>query len=327
MAIKIKILKSLLLIILSVGTVSVYALSAFAAPAVKSKKTAKRKDAGQSAVIKVDGSAVYEVPNFDSPVLEYMDRGKQVKISKKIYPGIGGLGAFYKIRIKKGFYGYIADTDAEVSRKGKSSRDGSDDDEDDDENLESETDPTKLQSGLFSENVQEEGADTFYLTRYIGFAYSSFNYSEVLRNQVETSPVKMLGMKMSGPTGIMGGMPLDMNVLFTTTAPNFYSDISDATSGFMLISDALVVLPLYESQRVILYYGFGAMLRYSSWQVKLKSQPGKAAIDSQELGLGAAVTGGAALRLGARLVLRADARYYYEKEPYLGYGAALQFKY
>jgi hypothetical protein len=327
MAIKIKILR-ILLMVFSFVAVSISGQRVFAASTDSiTKKNVRRKDAGQSATIKVDGSAVYEVANFDSPVLQYMDRGKKVKISKKIYPGIGGLGAFYKIRIKKGVYGYIADTDAKVSRKKYSDGYRSADDDGDDENLENDSDPMILQSRMFSDKETEEVSDSFYLTRYVGIVYSNVNYSEVLRNKAEISSVKMLGAKMSGPTKIMGGMPLDINLIFTTVAPSFYNNISNSTSGFMLISDALVALPLYESQRIVLYYGFGAMVRYSSWQVKLKSQPGKAAIDSQDLALGAALLGGVALRLGAKLAIRADARYYYENEQYLSYGAALQFKY
>ncbi len=334
MAIKIKILNIATCILSSTFVVASYAQGDFASPATASKikKASKAKtktsDAGQAATIKVDGSAVYEVANFDSPVLEYMDRGKKVRISKKIYPGIGGLGAFYKIRIKKGVYGYIADTDAEVANKRYAEKDRSDDeDDDDDENLENGSDPTKFQSGIFSENDPDEKSDAFYLTRYVGFAFASYNYAEVIRNKTEVSQTSMLGVKLTGPTGYMGGMPLDINLLFTTTAPSFYSKVANSTSGFMLIGDALVTLPLYESKSILVFYGFGPVIRYSSWQVKLKKQTGKAPVDSQEMGLGVAVTGGAALRLGDRLALRADGRYYYEKEKYFGYGASLLFKY
>lgn len=296
---------------------------------LKVKPKPKSKDAGQSALIKVDGSAIYEYPNFDSPVIEYMDRSKKVKISKKIYPGIGGLGAFYKIRVKKGVYGFIADTDAEVTGKKLSEKGKSDDDDEDDQKLEEEggADPTQLQSSMYGDSDESEVKDSFYLTRYVGFSYATYNYAEVLRSQTEVAQTAMLGAKISGPLGVMGGIPLDVNILFATAAPDFYGEIASSTSGYMIISDALVTLPLYESKSALVYYGFGAMLRYSSWRVQLKNQPNKAAVDSQEIGIGAAAMAGAAFRLGQKFVLRGDGRYYYEKEKYFGYGLALQFKY
>lgn len=295
----------------------------------KTKKApAKPRDTGQYAKVKVDGAAVYQVANFDSPVLAYLDREQKIFMSKKLYPGIGGLGAFYKVRLKKGVYGYIVDTDVELS---SAQKDGGRSDEGGEKD--GIVDPLRLQSDLMTGGGGDpEGGDSFYLTRYLGLAYYNYNYVEVIRNVTEESPVSMLGMKMSGPTGFMGGIPLDINVLFTSSAPEFYSEVSSSTSGFMLIGDALVMLPLYEKRSFIAYYGFGPLIRYSKWDVKIKNSTFEA-LDSQEVGFGAAFTLGAAVdlnslvRLGRSVVLRADSRYYYEKEKYFGFGAALQLKY
>jgi hypothetical protein len=126
---------------------------------------------------------------------------------------------------------------------------------------------------------------------------------------------------------MMGGMPLDMSLIFTSAAPAFYDDIATSTSGFMILADAVVMMPLYEGKSFFVYYGFGPVIRYSSWRVKLINKPNSPPVDSQEVGFGAGFAGGAALKLSAKYLLRAEAKYIYEQEKYFGFGAALQFKY
>ena len=99
-------LASLLLMGVNLTVEPVHAQSSMKSIKKKSKKRRKRRDTGQSAIVIVDGSAVYQAQNFDAPVMEYLDRGKKVKISKKVYKGIGGLGTFYKIRLQKGVWIY-----------------------------------------------------------------------------------------------------------------------------------------------------------------------------------------------------------------------------
>jgi hypothetical protein len=295
----------------------------------KSKPKAKPKDTGQKGVVKVDGAAVYEVANFDSPVLEYLDSGKKLTVSKKIYPGIGGLGTFYKARLRKGVFGYITDTDIDVKRKS-----GDRDDEDAEEipedsvnNDEVANDPTVIQPEMSEGDEGGDGEDSFYLTRFLGLSYYSVNYGEEVRNIAEREQVSMFGLKLSGPTSWMGGMPLDINVIFTSAAPSYYDEIATKTSGFMAIADAAILLPAFETRAFMVYYGGGLAIRYSSWSVTLESQPGKPPVESKEAALGVVGVAGAALRLGQKVAVRADARYFYEKEKHLGFGAALQFRY
>lgn len=332
MAFKVKILRLRFFIIL------LFTLSAFAQDDLASSEKAENvkkitgskpklksrpKDSGQNAKIKVDGSAVYEAPNFDSPVLEYMDSGKTVKISKKVYPGIGGLGAFYKIRLNKGVYGFIADTDVQASSKKNARKNDTDEG---DKKLEDEVNPLQLQPSFENDNVEPEVPDSLYFTHYLGLSYYSYNYAEKINGEIKTSAVSMFGVKRSGPTDMFGGMPLDLNLLFTPTAPGFYDSISSSTSGYMIIGDALIMIPLYESKLSLVYYGLGVMLRHSAWEVKLRNQGGLIS-NIKETGFGLAGELGAATHIGQKMVLRVDGKYYYEKEKYFSYGVALQFRY
>jgi len=287
------------------------------------KVPAKRSDPGQDANIKIDGSAIYEAPNFDSPVLDYLDQGKKVKISKRLYPGIGGLGAFYRIRVRPGVIGYITDTDVDIAGKSRSSRTETPRDD----NGDTLNDPLEIQQGMVDDGPKEPG-NSILLTRYLGLTYNSYEYTEVLRNISETVATPMFGLKMSGPTGVMGGMPLDINAVFTSTAPTFYNKIATSTSGFMILADMLTQLPLYEGRSFLVFYGFGPVVRYSSWKVKLsKADPSLPPVPSEEVGIGLAANLGAALKLGQKLLIRVEGKYIYEQEKYLGFGAALQFKF
>lgn len=301
----------------------VLSLCFFVEAASAQKKSKRRtRDTGQTGLVIVDGSAIYQAPNFDSPVLEYLDRGKKVFISKRVYRGVGGLGAFYKVRLRPRSYGYITDVDIEVDGDSSSSRTQPTDDSTID------GDPTVLQPDLEdeSEPFVADGSG-IYFTRFLGPTIQMVNYTEVLNNAKKSSAMQVFGGKLSGPGSWLGGMPLDFEVLAAFSAPDFYDKIASSTSGFMVMAHMMPMFPFVTANRYVLYYSFGPMLRYSSFKVKLKSQPTAPDIDSQEMALGFNVGLGFAWQVGQRYALRFDGRYTYENESYFGAGAAFQFQY
>jgi hypothetical protein len=294
----------------------------------KEKSKSKKKDQGQEAKVKVDGAPVYEAANFDSPAFEYYEIEKKVKISKKIYPGPGGLGAFYKVRVAKGKYGYIADSDVQLlsknNRNNKVAKKPAEPGEDP-AGFDG-GDPTVIMPELEGEPT-DPSANTFLTEKVLGIVLSSYNYAEKIANQKKSSPTSLFGLKISGSTGFMGGAPLDLTFLVTTTAPDFYNTIASDTSGLMLLGQALIMVPMKEWSSGALYYGFGLMGRYSQWDVALKSQTGKPPIGSEELAWGLAGELGIAFKIAQRMVIRLEAKYIYEQLSYVGYDAALQFKF
>lgn len=285
------------------------------------------RDKGQNAKIKIDGSAVYQVPNFDSPILEYLDSGKEYKVSQKIYPGIGGLGSFYKIRLAPGNFGYITDTDIVTEGLSMQHAEVKEASEEVVEN-----DPSMIQEDILSDKEPEDESNeakkgSIIATQFLGASYNTFSYSEILRNKTESAATSLLGVKFFGPLEFMGGMPLDINAMFTTTAPSFYSKISTNTPGMMLMGDVLTLIPMHETKSILIYYGLGLMGRYSKWTVTLKPPASGPDLDSQEVGIGLAAQFGATFRFNQLLALSAQTKYYFEKEKYLGYGLTLLFKY
>ena len=296
------------------------------APANKNAAPAPVKDQGQDGVVRVDGAAVYEVQNFDAPVKEYLDSGKVYKISKKVYPGIGGLGSFYKIRLRQGVFGFIADTDIAPRKKGAES-------ESEPRPKAATTEevlPKEMAIGRDDEGENDDdGAvkSELYIRRYFGLGYSSLNYAEQISNNVKNATTPLFAIKLTGPTKFLGGNPLDISFLLTTSAPSFYQKIASSTSGAMLIADILPFYPLSDAKNYLFYYGVGLMGRYSRWSVNLRNQPSAPAIDSEELALGLEGALGLAVLVQPKVAVRADARYYYEKQKYFGMGAAVEFRY
>lgn len=286
------------------------------------KSRSQRRDTGQAALVIVDGSAIYQAPNFDSPVIEYLDRGKRILVSKRMYRGLGGLGAFYKVRLRPRVYGYITDVDVEVQGGQTSSRNRPEEDQ------QIEGDPTVLQPDLEdeSEPFVADGSGV-YFTRYLGPTIQMLNYSEVLNKSKKSSAMQLFGGKLSGPGSWLGGMPLDFELLVSVSAPKFYDDIASSSSGFMLLGHMMPMFPFMTASKYVVYYSFGPMLRYSNFKVKIKNKPATPEVDSQELALGFNFGLGVAWQIGRRYALRIDGRYTYENESYFGAGAAFQFQY
>lgn len=324
---KAKVLGSLVCAILALN---MFALESFAQT---QKRTAtKKRDTGQNGVVVVDGAAVYESANFDSPVMDYLDRGKSVFISKKVYKGAGGLGAFYKMRVRKGVFGYITDVDVQISGKPVRDQARRTNPKARPRPQESEVDPndpTQLQPELENEAPDEPSnmGVGLYLTRYLGGVLNQYQYAEEIAKKSVSGSLTTFGVKMTGPGSYLGGLPIDYELNFATSYPSEFGKYYKSASGFMMIGHAMALLPATETKKFILYYGLGLMAKYTRFDVVLRSRPTTKPIDSQELAIGAAAQLGAAYAFTPRYVIRGDVRYYLERESYPGFAVAFQLKY
>jgi hypothetical protein len=287
------------------------------------------RDRGQPAIVIVDGAAIYEKANFDSPVMDYLERGKKVLISKRVYRGAGGLGAFYKIKIRRGIFGYVTDVDVQVDREAKNRVEdsrrkppGQSGDVDD---------PLKINPDL--ENPEEgnpdgDGRGGIYLTRYLGLGLNQFGYAETIAKRKKSANTSLIAIKLSGPGKSMGGMPLDYEFSFTSKAPSFYGQSFSSSKGFLFLSHAMTIMPLKVFKEGMFFYGFGLVAKYSKFDVVIKENANKTPVDSQDLvaGLGGHFGYTHSFSQG-KYAIRVDGKYYYEKESYLGYGASLQMKF
>ncbi len=254
-----------------------------------------------------EGAIIYKQPNFDSEVLAYAQAGKKLEMSSKLFEG-----AFYKVRLKPGVMGYIADSDIRPPKAGKHRAE-------DDEKKEKAFDKRR------KENVRKK---PFSVTQYVGLAALQANFKERTMDRQPTDRLTLMGMKLFGPNLIFEGLTVsEINFLVSTSAPKYYEQATGRpASGFILIGDFLFQTTFLLSPSSMASIGFGPMIRYNKFDVQLTNQStgSVSQFSLEDIAFGVALSAGLGLRLGPT-ALRLEAKYHYEYASYFGYGAALQY--
>ena len=275
----------------------------------QARRPAAKLEATRGLVI-TDGAAVYVKPDFDSAVVGYLNYETQVTASVKSYSGVGGLGLFHKI-VYQGKSGFIVDTDIRLTKKNAPAA------------AKGKGAPKKRRSKAFDDEFEDEDASSdnepLYFTRYLGGALAIVNFTEKFSGRKLSDQMTFFGLRMTGPGTLFDGPPLDFNVWLSVDKPGYYNQFSSGSpTGFMLFSDASLILPLYEHKDFLVNYGLGLMAAYTRYKTGNTTT-----FDSQELRLGVAFDLGAAYRFD-RYAARFDIKYYYEKTQYMGFVGSFQ---
>lgn len=253
-----------------------------------------------------DGAAVYEKPDFDSKVLEYLADQTKIHISKKPTAGIGGMGIFHLIRFDGKRVGYVPDTDIRALKR-------------------SEVGQKKKPIAKTWEKEEQEnlGDAPLYFRRYLGGAIAMVDFTEKFSGRKLHDNMTMYGLRMMGPGTLFDGPPLDFNFWFSVDKPGYYDKFSSGSAnGFLLFGDVNFMLPLYDGKTTLISYGLGLMWVYTSYRIPVNG----VTFDSQEFRIGFDLTAGVGKKIG-KFMLRGDAKYYYEKTQYLGYLLSLMGDY
>ncbi|MBX3022388.1 MAG: hypothetical protein KF799_12010 [Bdellovibrionales bacterium] len=261
-----------------------------------------------------DGAAVYGRPDFDSGIQDYLTYQTQVLVSKKPYAGAGGLGLFHRVRYQNKT-GYITDTDIRVGQKEAASV--------------AVEEKRKSPSKAWEDEEQDLSAP-IYLTRYLGGAVSMVGFTEKYSGRKLSDNMMMYGLRMTGPGTLFDGPPLDFNLWFSMQKPKYLSQFSNGTpTGFLVFGDILAMMPMIDVNNTIVSYGLGLMWVYTRYSIPVKkATTGEtAAFDTQEFRMGGVFDFGVGQRFGKTSLLRVDAKYYFEKTSYLGYGLSYQMRY
>lgn len=250
------------------------------------------------AVVSIDGAAVYAKPDFDSEVLTYLKLGEPVIASVKTFPGRGGIGLFFAIKTSKNLRGFIADTDlvAAESKKPLSP-------------LMKDAAPVNVsQNRKDQEDFSPE--EPLYFTRFLGATFGRKGYSLKYNGKTHTSDLMFFGVRGTGPGTLFDGPPLDFNLAVSVDSPDFYKNFAqNKPNGFLVFSDLLLQLPLWENSNQLIYYGLGLMASYSSYRVQMNNQ----FKDTKEFRLGGELGAGYAHRIFRKYLIRADYKYHFEK--------------
>lgn len=288
------------------------------APASSSAKKAAKVQ-WVRAQIYSDGAAVYAKPDFDSNVLDYLRYQTPVFVSRKPYAGVGGMGLFHMVRYgkKSEKAGYVPDTDVRMVKKEIEKIEKGD--------IVAKGAKKKRVSKAWEKEEEEAlGKAPLYFTRYIGGAVAYVNFTEKFSGKALRDNMLMYGLRMTGPgTLIEDGPPLDFNFWFSIDKPDYYKRFTpDKPSGFLMFGDIMAMLPLIDTKNTIINYGLGVMWVFTKYKVRVNNRD----FDSSEFRIGFDAALGVGQKFGKYMV-RADAKYYYEKTQYFGYILSFQGEY
>lgn len=258
----------------------------------------------QRGTIVEDEAQVYQDADFDAPVIAVLKTGSVYSIStnKK--------GPFYKIRLKPGLVGWIADSDV---RPGVIK-------------VTPETHEEVRQEK--KQREEEQNRKPFFASRYWGPSFEYVNYTEDTMGQERSSGTLFYGLKWSGFNTLFSGeIYTDSDILFSSGAPKYYQDVTGQSAGGFIVNAHFLFQTVDNlSRSALFYYGFGPMLRYSHFDLHLLSGGNVIGYSADDMSLGAVFDVGLAYRLG-RASLRSDAKYYWEKSKYWSLGLNLGWEF
>lgn len=259
----------------------------------------------QQATIVNEGALVYQNDDFDAPVIGTLKRGGVYSISS------GKKGPFHKIRLKPGMVGWIADTDVKVGV-----------------HKIAPPKPEKEKKPLFEPEKPADKKKAFYATRYRAFTLDSIYFTEDTVGGTHSEYLMFFGAKFYGFNTLFDGeIYTESNLLFAPSAPKYYEDVTGKSAGgFVFLMDFLFQTPMPRGKDFMTFYGMGPMLRYSHFNVEVPDGTRTLNYAADDMTVGAVFNFGLGGRI-QRVGLRFDAKYYWEKTQYYGFGlsAGLDF--
>ncbi|PIS11009.1 MAG: hypothetical protein COT73_06235 [Bdellovibrio sp. CG10_big_fil_rev_8_21_14_0_10_47_8] len=272
-----------------------------------------------------EGAAVYQSADFDAPLVGTLRAGGTYDVSK----GLAN-GAFYKIRVKPGVLGYIADTDVKPLFKTDRAQK-----EAEKKNAQAKKERDKVKQDREKKREEEKAAREkarnnrpFEFSRYGGLSYSMIQFQEETMNSQPKENLGFFGAKFSGSDLLISGLiPTEINLQMYSDAPSYYDKgTGRGASGWVFMGNGLFETYFPQGKGQLIYFGFGPMFRYSHFEVELNESGKVTPYTLEDIALGAAFNLGAAFRFG-KFALRGEFQYYWEKLQYSGWGLALQYQF
>lgn len=195
---------------------------------------------------------IYKEASFDSKVMIRVKRGQKLYGLDKTVEGKDGFGLFYKVKLKKGIYGYVLDTDLVGFKP----------------------------DGVFSQKESKNALGTrrkkrdstkwdrssIVYSKSLGLSYSYLNYTLQTRNSKEKAGTSFFGAKLTGPW-LYKNLPLDINLLMSPSSPSLFDDITTKHSGFIGFLDVSILFELFKDTDWSVYGGLGGALSYYSFEL------------------------------------------------------------
>lgn len=261
----------------------------------------------QKAQIVNEGALVYKNADFDAPILTQLKAGQVYDVSLK------QMGPFYKIRLKPGLTGWIADNDLRLSKGGAKTppaKAGAKGDP--------KKPPAKEEKTSFIE--KKRPPKSFYATRFRGPVLGYLSYTEKTMDATRTENLPFYGFKVAGPNTMFGGdLRTDAEFMFHFGAPKYYEKATGhGAGGWVFLTNFTFETASPQSKWHMLTYGFGPMFKYSHFEVTLLQNGKEISYSLDDMTLGAIFDVGLAFRIADTYALRFNVKYYWEKTQYWG---------
>jgi len=226
----------------------------------------------QAKVVKLKlrkSTPVYKTASFDAPVIAKLKRGQRIYGTHR--PKASGFGYFHKVRVKKGVYGFIPDTAVEgFKKKGKLTK----------KKVKSKKKISKKsksfgggisgRAGGLKKKSKRLGKTRSYKTsllkeRSVGLSLSSINYKLDTAVEAVKSNELFYGLKLSGAGWGLSRVPLDLNFVFSPSAPSSIETFTSNGSGFVVLTDLSMPLEWVRGKHWSIFVSLGIALSYYSF--------------------------------------------------------------
>lgn len=292
-------LARLSVIALVAGLLAAVPLTVFAKTTAKPKVAAKGKLTSPSAIVVADETQVYEKPDLDSRSLLTIVRGTKIPVSRGTR---GDYAKFYRTRVN-GKIGWVLTIDVRSEAEAKK--------------VFTKAKAAAYKAGPFSEDKGEDEdgkkkREPFTFTRSVSFVVGLNDFKESINGSDRSANLLTYGFKLTGPDVLLTGPLMDVNVALHYGAPDYYNQLSvSKPSGFLIWTDANLLLPVIARENYLLAIGAGPLLMISN----IQARQGSVDYNMWQFNLGADIelTGG--VRLGD-FCLRLEGKYLFEKKTY-----------
>lgn len=275
--------------------------SARASKPAKTPKSSNKKNTTKARyfVVVAPETYVYEKPDLDSKAFGLLPQGTRLPVSRGTR---GEYAKFYRTRFK-GKLGWVLTIDLKpeaVVRKAI-------------ENSKSKPQP-KGPFAAEQEAAAEESDQKkpFIFSQSASFVAGLTQFKEAVDGVGHDVQLPVYGVRVLGPDVILAGPIVDFGLLLHYGAPSYYSQSSSTTpNGFLLWTEALLMMPIRMRETSWLGIGVGPVLAMSN----IQTTRGLETNDSFDARIGASVSFTGALRFDEFLV-RGDLRYVWAGESY-----------
>ncbi len=263
----------------------------------KLKNPAVAKTGSTVAVVVAEESQVYDKPDLDGRVVTVAKRGARLPVSRG---SRGEFAKFYRTRAN-GKLGWIQISDVKSEAEAKK--------------FFTQAKAAAYKRGPFepeADGAKGSSKEMFAFTRSVAFAVGQNDYKESINGVDYTANLMTYGLKLTGPDVLITGPLMDVNILLHYGAPEYYKGLSQITpSGFILWTDANLLLPIMVRQDTLIGIGAGPILVISN----IQASQGTTDYGMWAFNLGANVELTAGIRFDD-FCIRLDGKYIFEKKTY-----------